>query len=87
VQITAQSSRVDLALRQVLREAAVRPGSHEPQSDCSQYGPRTVPRTDQIGRVYALAIFGVLVSALPLTAHAFLKGQTVAGAFLSYLVI
>jgi hypothetical protein len=41
----------------------------------------------QIGAVYFLAILGVIVSALPLTAHAFLVGQTVTGMFLSYLVV
>jgi uncharacterized membrane protein len=41
----------------------------------------------QIGAVYFLAIAGVIASALPLTVHAFVTGQTVAGVFLSYLVI
>ncbi len=41
----------------------------------------------QVGAVYFLAIAGVIASALPLTAHAFVTGQTVTGVFLSYLVI
>lgn len=41
----------------------------------------------KIGAVYFLAIVGVIASALPLTAHAFISGQTVLGVFLSYLVI
>jgi hypothetical protein len=41
----------------------------------------------QIGAVYFFAIAGVIASALPLAAHAFVTGQTVVGVFLSYLVI
>lgn len=41
----------------------------------------------QIGTVFFLAIGGVIVSALPLMAKAFVTGQTVTGVFLSYLVM
>lgn len=41
----------------------------------------------KIGATYFFAIAGVIASALPLTAHAFVTGQPVLGVFLSYLVI
>lgn len=41
----------------------------------------------QIGAAYFLTIAGAIASAIPLTAHAFLTGQTATGLFLFYLVM
>ena len=41
----------------------------------------------RVGATYLLAMAGVLVSAMPLAAAAFLKGRPAVGTFLLYLVV
>lgn len=41
----------------------------------------------RIGRVYLLAMVGILVTAVPITAKFFLDGRTVSGVFLGFLAV
>ena len=45
------------------------------------------PRHRLVGRVFLLAMCGILASGLPMTVHFLQTGRTIAAAFLGYLLV